>query len=136
MATATRKRTRRGSTGLIDRAKGVVALWVRLFSDDDLLTAASAIGFRMLIALVPLTLLGLALLGVTGHAHVWDDTIGPSIQRRVIAPAYRGIGASVQRIFNSSGASLIALASVLALLDVSGAVRSCMSGMNKIYDTK
>jgi len=136
MATATRKRTRRSSTGLIDRAKGVVDLWVRLFSDDDLLTAASAIGFRMLIALVPLTLLGLALLGVTGTEHGWNDTIAPALKGRVIPPVYRGIDASVQRIFSSSGAGLVAFASVLALWDVSGAVRACMSGMNKIYDTK
>src|SRR3954464_12828120 len=124
MATATRKRTRRSSTGLIDRAKGVVNLWGRLFSDDGLLTAASAIGFRMLIALVPLTLLGLALLGVTGQEHVWNDTIGPAIKGRVIPQGYVGINASVQKIFDSSGGGLIALATVLALWDVSGAVRA------------
>src|SRR4051794_1677614 len=132
MATATAKRSTRPRA----RARRIVELWVRLFSDDDLLTAASAIGFRMLIALVPLTLLGLALLGVTGQEHVWNDTIGPAIKGRVIPQVYLGINASVQKIFDSSGGGLIALATVLALWDVSGAVRACMSGMNKIYDTK
>jgi membrane protein len=136
MATATAKRSRRGTTGVRARAKRFVDLWVQLFSDDDLLTAASAIGFRMLIALVPLTLLGLALLGVTGNQHVWNDTIGPAIRGRVIPQVYLGVNASVQRIFDSSGGGLIAFASVLALWDVSGAVRASMSGMNKIYDTK
>jgi membrane protein len=139
MATATGKRSRRGAARRVPlrrRSRDAFDLWVQLFSDHDLLTAASAIGFRMLIALVPLTLLGLGLLGATGHESVWNDTIGPAIRGRVILPVYRGVDASVQRIFSSSGTGLIALASVLALWDVSGAVRACMSGMNKIYGTK
>jgi membrane protein len=46
------------------------------------------------------------------------------------------VNAAVQRIFDSSSGGLIAFAAMLALWDVSGAVRACMSGMNKIYDTK
>jgi membrane protein len=132
MPTATAK----GSARSRARVKRLVEVWVRLFSDDDVLTAASAIGFRMLIALVPLSLLGLGLLGVTGQEHVWNDTIGPAIKGRVIPQVYLGVNAAVQRIFDSSSGGLIAFAAMLALWDVSGAVRACMSGMNKIYDTK
>src|SRR5262249_58537205 len=89
VATATAKRSRRRSSSLRGRVKRLVDLWVRLFSDDDLLTAATAIGFRMLIALVPLSLLGLALLGVTGSEHVWNDTIGPPPRPRGDPPSSR-----------------------------------------------
>jgi membrane protein len=139
MATATAKRSRRSParrTSRRRRARELLDLWVKLFSDDDLLTAASSIAFRVLIALVPLTLLGLGILGVTGQERIWNDTIAPGIESRVIPPVFNGIDAAVQRIFSSSSAGLIALAIVLSIADASGAVRACMSGMNKIYDTK
>ncbi|HKO74400.1 MAG TPA: hypothetical protein VJU01_03725, partial [Gaiellaceae bacterium] len=48
------------------------------FAAHSLLTYASAIAFRALVAVVPLTLLGLALLGTLGLEDVWTDTIAPA----------------------------------------------------------
>ena len=50
------------------------------FAEHGLLTYASAIAFRALVALVPLTLLGLALLGVFGLEDVWTDTMAPALK--------------------------------------------------------
>jgi uncharacterized BrkB/YihY/UPF0761 family membrane protein len=49
------------------RLNRFVKLWVDLFSRHLLLDHASAIAFQVLKALVPLTLLGIALLGVLGQ---------------------------------------------------------------------
>jgi membrane protein len=138
-STATGKRSRRSPARrppLRRRARDLFDLWVGLFSDHDLLTAASAIAFRVLIALVPLTLLGLGLLGVTGHESIWNDTLAPRLESRVILPVFEGVDSAAQLIFTSSGAGLVLLATALTIADVSGAVRACMSGMNKIYETK
>lgn len=114
----------------------VYGVWVDLFREHDLLTYATAIAFRVLIALVPLTLLSLALLGSAGQEHVWDDTLGPAVAGKVTPPVYSGIDYTVQRIFETPGAALIALGVALSILDVSSGVRSSMGVLNRIYDTE
>ena len=59
------------------RLKRFVKLWVDLFARHDLLDHASSIAFAVLKALVPLTLLGLAVLGAVGQRRVWQETILP-----------------------------------------------------------
>lgn len=108
---------------------------VRAFGANRLLTYASAVAFRSLVALIPLTLLGIALLGTFGQQRVWDRTLGPPIHERVLPPVYNGIDATVQRIFEQRGWLLIAFASALSIWDVSSAVRTCMSGLNEIFGT-
>jgi uncharacterized BrkB/YihY/UPF0761 family membrane protein len=63
-----------------ERLKRFVKLWVDLFSRHQLLDHASAIAFAVLKALVPLTLLGLALLGGLGQEKVWNQTLYPGLK--------------------------------------------------------
>jgi membrane protein len=116
--------------------KDLVSLWVGLFNEHELLTSATAIAMRALVAMVALALLAIALLGATGHQDVWNERIAPQIEPKVLPAVYSGIDATVQKIFNSSSAGLIAFASVLAIWMVAGAVRSCMSALSIIYGTK
>jgi membrane protein len=113
----------------------VARVWADLFAEHDLLTYATAIAFRVLIALVPLTLLSLALLGSLGQEHVWHDTIGPAVAGEVTPPVYAGIDYTVQGIFETPGAALIALGAVLSIWDVSGGVRASMGALNRVYGT-
>jgi len=116
--------------------KDLVRLWVDLFDEHELLTSATAIALRALIAMVALALLAIAVLGETGNQDVWKNQIATQIQPKVLPDVYRGIQATVDKIFSSSSAGLIAFATVLALWQVSGAVRACMSALSKIYGTK
>src|SRR5689334_11661245 len=116
-----RRRTKKQSL------KDLVKLWINLFDEHELLTSASAIALRALVAMVALALLAIALLGETGHEDVWNDRIAPQIQSKVLPAVYSGIDATVQKIFNSSSAGLIAFALFLAIWMVGGAVRACMS---------
>lgn len=113
----------------------VARVWVDLFAEHDLLTYATAIAFRLLIALVPLTLLSLALLGSFGQEHVWNDTLGPAVAGKVTPPVYAGIDGTVQKIFQTPGAALIAIGVVLSIWDVSGGVRASMGALNRVYET-
>src|SRR5205807_857703 len=63
-----------------------------------LLTFASAVSFRALVALVTLTLLGLGVLGALGQASVWENSIAPTIRRHVTGPVFGGIDFSVRRV--------------------------------------
>jgi len=116
------------------RLRRFVKLWIELFSKHGLLDHASAIAFAVLKALVPLTLLGLALLGALGQQKVWENTLAPGIEPELQPPTFHAIDAAVERIFSTSSAGLIAFAAVLAAWYISGAVRGLMTGINKIYE--
>ena len=114
--------------------RDVVDVWVELFADHDILTYATAIAFRLLIALVPLTLLSLGVLGALGEQSVWNDTLAPAVEGKVTPPVFAGIDSTVQRIFTSPATPLIALGVVLSIWDVSGAVRASMGALNRAYE--
>src|ERR671932_1480765 len=98
-----------------------------------LLTFASAVSFRALVALVPLTLLGLGVLGALGQASVWKTSIAPAIKPHVTPPVFHGIDFSVQRILTSDKGSLITLATALVLLHMTAAVASVRETLNRIH---
>jgi len=97
---------------------------------------SAALAFQTLTALVPITLLGLAILGAAGLEDVWRDTLAQSVERKVTRPVFEGIDYSVERIFREGGAGLIALAFALVLWYVSFAVRLLMDALNTIHDVR
>src|SRR3954447_18700366 len=116
------------------RAKRFVKLWIDLFNEHELLDRASSISFAVLKALVPLTLLGLAVLGAVGQHHVWKETMFPALRPHVQPATARAIDAAVEKIFSTDSASLIAFASIVALWYISGSVRGVMTATNRIYE--
>jgi membrane protein len=109
---------------------------VGAFAEHGLLVYSSAVAFRALVALVPLTLLGLALLGALGVREVWDETLAPAVADRVSTPVGQAIDFSVKRIFSSGGPGLIAFAAALLLWDMTWAVNAVMQALNRIHDVE
>jgi membrane protein len=89
---------------------------------------------RVLASLVPLTLLGLGLLGVSGREDLWRSDLGPAVQQRVTLPVYSGIDYTVERIFDESAWPLVAFAAALALWHVARGIRIVMKALNVIHD--
>jgi membrane protein len=106
------------------------------FGENRLMTYASAVAFRTFVALVPLALLGIALLGAFGQQKVWHRTLAPPLEKRFLPQVFDGINATVERIFQQGGWLLIAFAIALTIYYVSSAVRSIMSSLNEIDGTK
>jgi membrane protein len=119
-----------------ERLKRFVKLWVELFSRHLLLDHASAIAFQVLKALVPLTLLGIALLGALGQRKVWNQTLFPGIKPHLDPAMAHAIDTAVQKIFTTNSAGLVAFASLLVVWYVSGSVRAAMGAINDIYDVE
>jgi membrane protein len=115
--------------------KKIVRLWVDLFDHHNLLTYASAIALRMLIAAVACALFGLGILGVSHQETLWRKTIGPAIEPKVLPHVFDGIDQTVNRVFSSSSAGLLALAAALAVWEVSGIVRAGIGALDEIYET-
>lgn len=118
------------------RLRDLTGLVAGEFRERDLLTYASAIAFRGIVALVPLALLGLGLLGALGLQDVWADTLAPALESRFTTPVYLGIDYSVERILASGTAGLIAFAAALLLWDLVWAVGAVMSALNRIHDVE
>src|SRR5581483_11493361 len=87
------------------------------------------------VAFVSLTLLVVGVLGMIGREDVWNRHIGPSVAPRVLPEVYAGANATVQKIFSGSSAGLVAFAAALAIWEVSGTVRACMSAFSRIEDS-
>ena len=106
------------------------------FREHSLYVYSSAIAFRALVALVPLTLLGLGLLGALGEKDVWRDTIAPAFKDRFTPPVYHAIDSSAEKILSSGTAGLIAFASALLFWNVVAAVMVVMSALSRIHNVE
>jgi len=115
--------------------KKIVRLWVDLFDRHDLLTYASAIALRTFIAAVACSLFMLGILGASHQRDLWRKTIAPQIEPRVLPHVFDGIDQTVHRVFSSSTAGLLALASALAVWEVSGIIRAAIGALDEIYET-
>ena len=119
---------------VVNRTRGAAELLRERFARHELLTYASAIAFQVLKSLVPLTLLGLALLGAVGRRDVWTNHIAPALKSRLDPAVFHAIDHAVQKIFASSSVGLIILSSLLTVWFVSGGVRAVMGAINRIYE--
>ena len=118
------------------RLKRFVKLWVDLFDRHLLLDHASAIAFNVLKALVPLTLLGLAVLGAAGGRKVWRQTLFPRVEQHLQPATAHAIDAGAQRIFSTDSTGLIVFAALMVVWYVSGSVRAAMGSINEIYEAE
>jgi membrane protein len=115
--------------------KKIVRLWIELFGRHNLLTYASAIALRTFIAAVACSLFMLGILGAAHQQELWRKTIAPVIRPRVLPHVFDGINQTVDKVFSSSTAGLLALASALAVWEVSGIIRAAIGALDEIYET-
>jgi membrane protein len=118
-----------------NRLRRFVKLCIHRFDRHEQLDHASAIAFQVLKSVIPLTLLGLAVLGASGEQHVWRKTIAPAIKTLLQPATFHAINFGVEKIFTSESTGLIAFASLLSIWYLSGAVRAMMGALNQIYET-
>src|SRR5436305_12951208 len=104
------------------------------FGEHRLFIYATSIGFRALVALIPLALLALGLLGALGLKSTWRNSIAPEIQPHVTQPVYHAIDYSAEKILSSGTTALIVFASALVLWDLTLAVVGIMDALNQIHD--
>jgi membrane protein len=104
------------------------------FVEHNLLTYAAAIAFQMIVALLPLAFLGLALLGVFGLGHLWEDTLLPTLRGRVTPEVYRAVDSTGRKIVSTDTAATIVVAGILSVWYLTAAVRTVMEALNRIHD--
>jgi membrane protein len=113
---------------------GIVRPIAEAFVQHNLLTYAAAIAFQGLIALVPLALLGLALLGAAGREDVWTGDVAPKLHGRVLPQVYDGIDATARKVLSNGSPGLIVFAAVLSTWYLTAALRAVMEALNRVHD--
>jgi membrane protein len=120
-------------TTVVNHTRGAIELLHDRFAEHELLTYASALAFQVLKSLIPLTLLGIALLGAVGRRDVWTKHLAPPLKSRLDPPVFHAIDFAVDKIFASNSAGLIAFSALLTVWFVSAGVRAIMGAINRIY---
>ena len=107
--------------------------YVDAYVENDLLTYASAISFQILSSLVPLGLFAFGLLGFLHLEGVWADDLAPRVQAAVSPPAFAFADDAVTRALSDRQAFWITAGFVIALWEISGAIRATMGALNTVY---
>ena len=101
--------------------------------ENRVLTYASAIAYRSLVATIPLILLGLALLGAFGLQSTWTNSIRPAVDPHVEKPVARAIDFTVQQILSHRSSGLLVFAVLWLLWNFTFAVMTIMEALNQIH---
>ncbi len=116
------------------RARAKVRRLIDGYADNDLLTYASAISFQVMSSLVPLILFAVGLLGFFDLEGVWRDELAPQIEPTVSQPAFALMDDVVTNVFEARTIFWVTAGFVLALWEISGAVRAVMGAVNRVYE--
>jgi len=125
---------REGIVALPPREAGAVL--VARFREHELLRDAGAIAFRLFLSIVPLTLFGIAMLGFLNLEDVWRQDVAPDFHREVSSAAFNLIDDTVNKVLTQKQGFWLTLGAVIAVWEVSGAVRMAMKSLNAIYGTE
>jgi membrane protein len=115
------------------RVRGIAGVWIDVFREHSLLTYASAVAFQALIALVPLTLLGFAVMGATGERSMWEQRMAPRIEAKLAEPTFVAVNYAVERILDAPSAWLILGGAAFAVWELAGSVRALMEALNAVH---
>ena len=107
--------------------------YVGAYAENDLLTYASAISFQTLSSLVPFLLFGFGLLGFLHLDDVWSQELAPKIKAGVSDAAFAFADEAIRKALTSRQVFWISAGFVIALWEVSGAVRAVMGALNTVY---
>ena len=110
-----------------------VRRFVDAYADNDLLTYASAISFQILSALVPFLLFGFGLLGFLHLDDVWSQELAPRLKTGVSDAAFAFADEVIRKALSSRQLFWISAGFLIALWEVSGAVRAVMGALNTVY---
>jgi membrane protein len=99
------------------------------------LTYASAISFQTFFALIPLGLFALGMLGTLHLQEVWQRTLAPEVRSGLSPDAFRVVNDTVTQVLERRQLVWATLGALLAVWEVSGAVRAVMGILNALYGT-
>ena len=107
--------------------------YVDAFVDNDLLTYASAISFQILSSIVPFLLFGFGVLGFLHLDEVWSDDLAPRVKESVSPAAFAFADEAITKALTDRQVFWVTLGFLIALWEVSGAIRAVMGALQRVY---
>jgi membrane protein len=117
------------------RARETLRSLLDSYREHDVLTYASAISFQTFFALIPLSLFALGVLGSLHLQEVWQRDLAPSLRAGFSPDAFRVVDDTVTQVLERRQLLWATLGALLAVWEVSGAVRGVMEIFNRAYGT-
>ena len=118
------------------RARALARDVIDGFERNDLLTYASAIAFQILTAIVPFLLFLVGLLGFLSLDEVWANDLAPEIRPHVSRPVFAVIDDTANQVLDKRQGFWVTVGFLVALWQVSGAVRAVMGALDNVYGTR
>jgi membrane protein len=118
------------------KPRRVLSEMVDGFERNDLLTYASAISFQILTAIVPFLLFLLGILGLLDLGDLWRDDLAPEVKDRISDASFQLLDNTVTQVVDKKQLFWLTGGFLLALWQVSGAVRAVMGVLDDIYDSR
>jgi membrane protein len=106
---------------------------VRSFQRHGLANFASAIAFQVILAVVPLLLFLLALIGFLNLEEIWRTDVAPEVKKTASEAAYRLVSDTVEQVLSQKQVWWLSAGLVLTLWELSGAARVAMTAMDRVY---
>jgi membrane protein len=106
---------------------------VRSFQRNGLANYASAMAFRVVLAMVPFALFLLALIGFLDLEEIWRSDVAPELKKSASEAAYRLINDTVEQVLSQKQVWWLTAGLVLTLWELSAATRVTMTAMDRVY---
>jgi membrane protein len=115
------------------RGKRAVGAVAAEFTKHDLLTYSSAIAFQILYAILPLTLLALAALGLVHEESLYTHHVAPALKSTLSKDAYAIANRTALKVMNQKRFWWTTLGLGVTLWGAGAALRSMMTPLNAVY---
>ena len=106
---------------------------VRSFQANGLQNFASAMAFRVVLALVPFLLFLLAMLGFLDLEEVWRSDVAPEVKKNASDVAFQLIDDTVRQVLDQRQAWWLTVGLALTLWELSAATRVTMVALDRMY---
>ena len=106
---------------------------VGAFQRNGLSNFASAMAFRVVLALVPFLLFLLAVLGFLHLEEVWRSDVAPEIKKNASDVAFKLIDDTVTQVLGQKQLWWLTIGLVVTLWELSAATRVTMSALDRVY---
>jgi membrane protein len=119
-----------------DDAREVVESVVEGFRRHRLNVYAAAIAFRVLVAVIPFSLVALGLVGLLDLSALWVRHVGPWVQERTSIPLFTLLDDTVNQVLTHRQVFWVTAGLALTLWEISAAVRVAMEALDRVYEVR
>ena len=110
-----------------------IAELIEGFRRNELLMRASAVAFRTLFALIPLSLFALALAGTLSLSSIWTEHLAPDIAPKVSPSVYDILNSTATTVLGQRQLFWMTAGFVLLTWELAAATRAVMRSLDRIY---